>query len=118
MNILFGTKKNLVLLIGALLTLILYFIDKGYGLGFLAGLIISIINTQLIEGYSYRILAVREYRSFPGFLFYLFRSFLLVIPFILTLIWPEYINIFAAVFGILYFKIVLFASVLTQGREG
>lgn len=117
MKILFGDKKNYVLLFGALITLTLLLINKAYGLGFLSGLVISIFNTWLIEGYSYRILASREYRSFPGFLFYMFRSFLLVVPFILTLVWPELINVFAAVFGILYFKILLFASVLIQKKE-
>lgn len=117
MNILFGNKKNIVLFGGVFITLVLFAFKVEYGLGFFIGMVISMINTWLIEGYSYRILATREYRSFPGFLFYLFRSFLLVIPFILTLIWPQFVNVFAAVSGILYFKMILFGSVLFGRRE-
>lgn len=101
----------------SLITLILLFINKAYGLGFLIGVIISMVNMFLIEIYSRQILSQQEYRSFPGFLFYLFRSFLLVIPFILTLVWPEFVNVFAAVMGILYFKIILFSTVMIQRRE-
>jgi len=100
-----------------LITLFLLFINKAFGIGFLLGVIISLVNMVLIEIYSHQILSQKEYRSFPGFLFYLFRSFLLVIPFILTLVWPDFVNVFAAVMGILYFKIILFGSVLIQRRE-
>jgi len=88
-----------------------------FGLGFLSGMLISIINTLLLEYYTWKILSTRDYRAFSGFIFTLFRNFLLMVPFIFSLKWPNAFNIFTAVFGVLYFKIILFGSVFYPKKE-
>jgi len=117
MNTLFGNKTKIVYGVGLLIGALMSLYKISFGLGFLSGMLISIINTLLLEYHTWKILKLRVYRSFSGYLFYLFRSFLLVIPFILALKWPESFNVFTAVLGVLYFKIVLFGSVLYPKKE-
>jgi hypothetical protein len=117
MNTLFGKQKNYVLLGGILIGIILGFYRINLGLGFIVGFIISIVNMTLLEFYTAKILSQKDYRSFAGYLFYLFRNSLLIIPFVLSLVWPEFINVFSAVAGILYIKVILFASVLLPQRK-
>jgi len=117
MNVLFGSKKNIVLLGGFLIGTLLGIIKISYGFGFLLGLLISLISTILLDYYTARIISLRHYRPVSGYLFFIFRNLLLVIPFIFALKWPAYFNIFTAVAGILYLKVILFGSVFIVRKD-
>lgn len=117
MKHLFGRKTYLVILSGIAVGALLFGYRMSYGLGFLIGLGTSLINTGLISAYVDRVLSSRDYRPFPGILLYLLRSLILMFPFALVLKWPDYINVFCAVAGILYFKAILFGSVLLPRKE-
>ncbi len=112
MKTLFGPKTWIVYVTGFVIGLILTFYRVSYGVGFLIGFLISILNMILIESFINRIFAQKIYRPFPGYLLYLLRSSFLFIPFVMALKWPEIVNVFTAVAGILFYKFILFASVL------
>lgn len=115
MNSLFGNKTTHVLL-GALgVVLILGMIKINLGGGFLAGLIFSTINLVRMESFTDDLLHYRNYNKILGYLFFVSGNFLLVVPFALAYFFPQWINVFTVAFGALYFKLVLFSSVLTKG---
>jgi len=117
MKHLFGRKTNLVIVSGIVVGGLLLGYRLSFGIGFLIGLGTSMINTGLISVYVDRVLTSRSYRVFPGILLYVLRSMILMFPFALVLKWPNYVNVFCAVAGILYFKAVLFGSVLLPRKE-
>jgi hypothetical protein len=117
MKTLFGNKTLIILILGISIGFALGVYQLSYGLGFIAGLMVSIMSLTLIESYTDRLLKSREYRPFPGFLLYLLRSLILIVPFALALRWPNLFNVFTGVAGILYFKLILFGSVLLPTKE-
>ncbi len=117
MKILFGSRTWIVYVSGLSLGLVLTFYRLSWGVGFLIGLLISVLNMFLIESFINRLFAEKIYRPFPGYLLYLLRSSFLFIPFVLALRWPTIVNVFTAVCGILFTKFVLFASVLMPKKE-
>ncbi len=117
MNALFGSKKNYVVLGGCLIGILLGIVKISFGLGFLTGLAISVLSTILLDLYTKKIMFLRNYRPISGYLFFLSRNLFLLVPFIFALKWPTYFNIFTAIAGILYFKVILFGSVFIARKD-
>ena len=115
MSSLFGKKTTRVLLSALGVALILGVIKIDLGGGFLAGLVFSAINLFRMESFTDDLLHYRSYNKILGYLFFVSGNFLLVVPFALAYFFPQWINVFTVAFGALYFKLVLFSSVLTKG---
>lgn len=112
MKTIFARTSTLIRLIGILIGLGLLWFGRSYGLGFIAGLIVSEIYLSVLNGYMAHAMKRQEYSWKSGTLVFVFRNFLLIIPFILTLLLPAYINVFAAVSGLIYFKICIYIKYL------
>jgi hypothetical protein len=115
MRSLFGKKTTPVLLSALGVALVLAVIKIDLGGGFVAGLVFSAINLYRMESFTDDLLHYRSYNKFVGYLFFVSGNFILIVPFVLAYFFPQWINVFTVAFGALYFKLVLFSSVLTKG---
>lgn len=115
MNSLFGKKTTAVLISAVAVALVLAVIKIDLGGGFITGLVFSAINLYRMESFTEDLLHYRSYNKILGYLFFLSGNLILIIPFALAYFFPQWINVFTVAFGALYFKLVLFSSVLTKG---
>lgn len=115
MSSLFGKKTPHVLISALIVTLVLAVIKLDLGGGFGVGLAFSAINLYRMESFTDDLLHYKSYNKILGYLFFVSGNFILIIPFILAYFFPQWINVFTVAFGALYFKLVLFSSVLTKG---
>jgi hypothetical protein len=112
MKILFDQNSMKIRMIGGLIGLLLIFIGKSYALGFLIGMAISEVYLSILNTFLSQSLAQRYYSNGTNTLIFVSRNVLLMIPFVLTLLFPAYVNIFAAVGGLLYFKLCIYVKYL------
>jgi hypothetical protein len=68
-----------------------------------------------MESFTDDLMHYRSYNKFWGYLFFVSGNLILVVPFAMAYFFPQWINVFTVAFGALYFKLVLFSSVLTKG---
>ena len=118
MKILFAKDSIKIRLLGVMIGCGLIFIDKAYGLGFLVGLVVSEIYLAVLNAFMSNALANQYYGWKSGTLVFVFRNFLLFIPFLLVIFFPTYINVFTAVIGLLFFKICLYVKYLLFRDKG
>ena len=115
MNTLFGPRKKKVLLTALAIGLSLIIWHVSYGVGFALGVAVSLINLMRLESYTEELFHYRKFNSFFGTLFFLFGQMVLLIPFVLAFFYPMWVNVIAAAAGALYFKGVIFSSMLSKG---
>jgi len=115
MTTLFGSQQKHILYLALVITLGLLFWHPSIGVGFLVGVIVSAINLVRFEAFTEELFHYRKYNKFFGFLFFMFSQFVLLVPFALAYFFPQWVNVIAATVGILYFKGILFSSVLSKG---
>jgi len=112
MKTLFAQNSMKIRSLGAFIGIGLIFIGKDLSLGFLVGMAISEIYLSILNTFLSQALAQRYYGNGTNTLIFVSRNFLLMIPFVLTLMFPTYFNIYAAVVGLLYFKICIYIKYL------
>jgi len=112
MKILFAKDSTKIRLLGLLIGCGMIFIQRSYGLGFLAGMMVSELYLGILNAFMTNAMAKQRYSMGSGTLVFVFRNFLLLIPFILTILYPAYINVFTAVIGLLYFKVCIYIKYL------
>lgn len=115
MSALFGKKTPHVLISALIVALVLAVIKIDLGGGFVAGLTFSAINLYRMESFTDDLMHYKSYNKILGYLFFVSGNFILIAPFVLAYFFPQWINVFTVAFGALYFKLVLFSSVLTKG---
>jgi len=112
MKTLFAQDSMKIRILGVLIGCGLLLINRTYGLGFLVGLIISEIYLWVLNAFLANSLSRQVYNWKSGMLIFMARNFLLFIPFILVLVFPTYVNVFAAVTGLIYFKVCIYIKYL------
>lgn len=112
MKILFEKDSTKIRILGVLIGCGLIYVDISYGVGFLSGLIISEIYLWVLNAYMAHALSKQAYQWKSGLLVFMARNLLLFVPFVLTLVYPAYVNIFAAVIGLTYFKVCIYIKYL------
>ena len=112
MKILFGNDSTRIKILGVLIGVGLLLINRTYSLGFLVGLAISEVYLQVLNMFVARALSQQRYNWRNGTLIFVARNLLLLVPFILALKFPEYINVFTAILGLLYFKVCIYIKYL------
>ena len=104
MKILFAQDSAKIRIFGLMIGCGLIFIERSYGLGFLVGMFISEVYLAVLNAFMANALAKQYYGWKSGTLVFVFRNFLLFVPFLLVILFPTYINVFTAVIGLLNFK--------------
>lgn len=112
---LFGSQQKHILYLALVITLGLLFWHPSMGLGFMVGVLVSAINLVRLEAYTDELFHYRKYNKFFGFLFFMLSQLVLLVPFVLAYFFPQWVNVIAATAGVLYFKGILFSSVLSKG---
>ena len=110
MKILFGQDSTKIKLLGVLIGLGLFLVNRTYSIGFLLGLGISELYLLILNFYLARTLSAGRYRRFNGSLLFIGRNLLLWVPFILAVKYPTIVNIIAAVLGLLFFKVIIYTK--------
>lgn len=112
MKILFEKDSMKIRILGLLIGCGTLFIDRSYGIGFLVGLMLSEIYLSVLNAYMAYALSKQTYHWKSGTLVFMLRNLLLFVPFGLALVFPTYVNIFAAVIGLTYFKVCIYIKYL------
>lgn len=112
MKTIFEKDSTKIRILGVLIGCGLFFVDLSYGIGFLAGLMISEIYLSVLNAYMAYALSRRTYQWKSGTLVFMARNILLFLPFALALFFPKYVNIFTAVLGLTYFKVCIYTKYL------
>ncbi len=112
MKILFAQDSTKIRIFGLIIGCGLIFIERSYGLGFIVGLAVSEIYLSVLNAFMAIALSKQYYGWKSGTLVFVFRNFLLFIPFLLVILFPSYLNVFTAVIGLLYFKVCLYIKYL------
>jgi uncharacterized membrane protein YedE/YeeE len=112
MKILFAQNSTKIRILGLLIGIGLVFIGPKYSLGFILGMALSELYLSILNAFLSKALAQRYYSRGIGSLIFISRNILLIIPFVFVLKFPTYIDIFAAVLGLLYFKICIYIKYL------
>lgn len=115
MTTLFGSQSKQILYLALVISLGSMFWHPSIGVGFMVGVMASAINLVRLEAYTEELFHDRKYNRFFGFLFFMFSQFVLLIPFALAYFVPQWVNVIAAAAGVLYFKGIIFSSVLSKG---
>lgn len=116
MKILFASDGRKVLISGILVGLILLVWDPSLALGFWIGMAISELYLNLINAFYAYILGERHYSRGQGVLLFVGRILILSLPFVLAYKFPDRVNLFAAVAGLLYFKAILYVSIIFRKK--
>jgi hypothetical protein len=112
MKILFAQNSMKVRILGVLIGMLLIFGDISYSIGFFIFLAISEVYISILNVFLSQALAQRYYSNGTNTLIFVSRNILLVIPFVLTLVFPELVNIYTAVLGLVYFKVCIYIKYL------
>jgi hypothetical protein len=118
MKILFASNGRKVLISGIVVGLILLIFDPSLSLGFWIGMAISELYLNLINAFYAYILGERHYSRTQGVLLFVGRILILSLPFVLAYKFPDRVNLFAALGGLLYFKVVLYVVHLFFRKKG
>ncbi|MHC1735098.1 MAG: hypothetical protein AB9921_05440 [Erysipelotrichaceae bacterium] len=95
---------------GLILGVLLVVIKASWGIGFLAGFAASLIHFQLTSNYVSGILHLRYHKRFTTYLFFAAATMFLGVPLLIAILYPTWINVFAATAGLLFFKYRLFVK--------
>lgn len=112
---LFGARQKQILLLALAITLGLMFWSPSIGIGFALGVTASAINLIRLESYTEELFHYRKFNKFFGYLFFMFGQMVLLVPFALAFFYPQWVNVLAAAAGALYFKGILFSSIVSKG---
>ncbi len=100
-----------------LITLSLTIINISYGIGYGLGIITSLLSLKLLVYQIDQMMFYKKFNAWIGIPFYILKSFLFVIPMVAAILWPNWINLFAAVAGLLSPKLMFYISELLIKKE-
>lgn len=111
------TSSKKVWLIFILTFVALTFFKIGYGLGFALGVITSVVNLKLLIYQIDQMMFFKKFNAWIGIPFYIFKSFIYVLPMIASLLWPEWFNLYTVVGGLLSPKFLFYFNELLLKKE-
>lgn len=117
MNELFGNNKKLVIIIQLVIAIGLGLIKLSWGLGFLVGVLVSLLNVYLLEWQIDGMFFHRKFNKLLGILFYTLKSFIWLIPLVVAFFYPYWINIFSTAAGILFYKYLFYFITFTRSDK-
>ncbi len=110
-----STKAYLIAM--GLIAICLSVINKSYGLGYLLGILTSLFNLQLLINQIDQMLFEKKFNAWIGIPLYMLKSILFVVPMVLAIIWPDWLNLFAVVAGLLSPKFIFYINELFIKKE-
>lgn len=103
---------------GSAIAVILALFELSYGIGFACGILFSVVQLLRSSIYIGNMLHFQEKRGFGAYLFFTSGIFFLCIPMALGIIFPTYVNLYAAVAGTLFLKFLMFAVEIFAIKKG
>lgn len=100
-----------------LITVILSLIKLSYGIGFILGIVFSIININVLISQINQMMFEKKFNPWIGIPLYMLKTFILVIPMFLSVLYPNWINLFAVVGGLLSPKLKFYIDELFLKKE-
>jgi len=106
------------IVVGSAISVVLALIGLPYGIGFACGVFFAVIQLYRSSVYIGNMLHFQEKRGFGGYLFFTSGIFFLCIPMALAIIFPTWINLYAAVAGTLFLKFMMFVTEIFFTKKG
>lgn len=111
-----SSTKGFWIAIG-IITIILTILNKSYGLGYALGIVTSVLNLKLLVYQIDQMMFFKKFNAWIGIPLYMLKSFMFVIPMVAAILWPHWINLFAAVAGLLSPKFMFYINELFLKKE-
>lgn len=100
-----------------IITIILSVINMTYGIGYGLGVLTSVLSLELLVYQIDQMMFFKKFNPWIGIPFYILKSFLFVLPMLAAILWPNWINLFAVVAGLLSPKFIFYIKELFFKKE-
>lgn len=105
------------LIAGAVLTVATWFIDRTIAAGLLLGLVFGAIHQLAQVSFFQSVLSARVF-NVKFFMIYFLGNFgVYAIPLYIGSVYPDFVNVFGAAFGLLLYKIMIYAEEFIKRRK-
>ena len=100
----FGQKSPIILILSGVIVLILSLIRLSWGVGFLLGVSVMLVNLLLIQIHVDQLMFTRKTKFLGNFFYYTLANMMLGVPMLISVLYPAKSNLLAAAFGLLFLK--------------
>ena len=117
-NKLFHSSLTLrTLVLGILLSIVACLWNVQIGAGIMLGLIFGLIHHLALSSFISMMLGMRRFNQFLFILYFLGNFGMLVIPLYIGSVYPDFVNVFGAAFGLLLHKIMIYVESIFLRRK-
>ncbi len=106
------------LILGISISIALSFFGIRYGVGFLVGIVIGQINLRLTINYVDNLLFEGKFAKMSFLIYVLFNYGLMILAFFLSVIYPQWINIYMVALGLIMLKLVIYFKEIVLYKTG
>lgn len=92
-------------------------INISYGIGYGLGVLTSIISLKVLIYQIDQMMFFKKFNAWIGIPLYMLKSIMFVLPMVAAILWPNWINLFATVAGLLSPKFMFYITELFLKKE-
>lgn len=117
MKLFFGKHTRHLLGISLVISILLGWVQRSWGVGYFFGLVTMIVNVLLIQRHVDQLMFVQKNHKFGNFLFYTLANLMLGVPMLISGLYPDKSNILAVAAGELSLKYAFYLYELFIKKE-
>lgn len=117
MKVYFGDQTLKFIFLGFIIALSLSVMNFTWGTGYLLGISTMLVNIMMIERHVDNLLFNQRNSTFGNIIFFTLANALLTLPLLLSVLYPDKVNIFAATAGLLFYKYIFYIKEIFFKKE-
>lgn len=117
MHELLRTSSKVYWVIIVSISLILLLIKITLGLGYIIGIATSTLSMKLLITQIDQMFFYKKFNAWIGIPLYILKSFLFTLPMTISIVWPQWVNLYAVVAGLLSPKFIFYIQEFIFKKE-